>query len=90
MATTLLGLLQVLQYNAHEICQNQVTDEHQFGGSKTEGQRYLRTKKAKADQTIAIPCYLLLSKTVNSPLKMGLEPLSRLPWIAQQLQTAAD
>ncbi|XP_022225325.2 SET and MYND domain-containing protein 4 [Drosophila obscura] len=35
VATALLGLLQVLQYNAHEIYQTQVTDEHRFEGSKT-------------------------------------------------------
>ncbi|XP_034659633.1 SET and MYND domain-containing protein 4 [Drosophila subobscura] len=35
VATALLGLLQVLQYNAHEIYQTQVTDEHPFEGSKT-------------------------------------------------------
>jgi len=35
VATALLGLLQVLQYNAHQIYQTQVTDEHRFDGSKT-------------------------------------------------------
>ncbi|XP_068149660.1 SET and MYND domain-containing protein 4 [Drosophila tropicalis] len=35
VATALLGLLQVLQYNAHEIYQTLVTDDHRFEGSKT-------------------------------------------------------
>ncbi|XP_016933469.3 SET and MYND domain-containing protein 4 [Drosophila suzukii] len=35
VATALLGLLQVLQYNAHQIYQTQVTNEHRFDGSKT-------------------------------------------------------
>ncbi|KAH8316781.1 hypothetical protein KR074_007712 [Drosophila pseudoananassae] len=35
VATALLGLLQVLQYNAHQIYQTQVTEEHRFDGSKT-------------------------------------------------------
>lgn len=34
VATALLGLLQVLQYNAHEIYHTLVTDEHCFEGSK--------------------------------------------------------
>ncbi|KAH8380352.1 hypothetical protein KR009_010174 [Drosophila setifemur] len=34
VATALLGLLQVLQYNAHQIYQTQVTEEHRFDGSK--------------------------------------------------------
>ncbi|EDV38803.1 uncharacterized protein Dana_GF24983 [Drosophila ananassae] len=35
VATALLGLLQVLQYNAHQIYQTQVTEEHRFDGSNT-------------------------------------------------------
>ncbi|KAH8246284.1 hypothetical protein KR038_011157 [Drosophila bunnanda] len=35
VATALLGLLQVLQYNAHQIYQTQVTEEHRFDGSRT-------------------------------------------------------
>ncbi|XP_017043504.1 SET and MYND domain-containing protein 4 [Drosophila ficusphila] len=35
VATALLGLLQVLQYNAHQLYQTQVTEEHRFDGSKT-------------------------------------------------------
>ncbi|EDV96102.1 SET and MYND domain-containing protein 4 [Drosophila grimshawi] len=34
VATSLLGLLQVLQYNAHEIYHTMVTDEHCFEGCK--------------------------------------------------------
>ncbi|XP_055914079.1 SET and MYND domain-containing protein 4 [Eupeodes corollae] len=34
VATALLGLLQVLQFNAHEIYETLVTDEHRFDGSK--------------------------------------------------------
>ncbi|KAH8274951.1 hypothetical protein KR018_002553 [Drosophila ironensis] len=35
VATALLGLLQVLQYNAHQIYQTQVTEQHRFDGSRT-------------------------------------------------------
>ncbi|ALC44325.1 Smyd4 [Drosophila busckii] len=34
VATALLGLLQVLQFNAHEIYHTMVTDEHRFEGNK--------------------------------------------------------
>ncbi|XP_067642855.1 SET and MYND domain-containing protein 4 [Eurosta solidaginis] len=34
VGTALLGLLQVLQYNAHEIFETKVTDQHRFEGSK--------------------------------------------------------
>ncbi|XP_054735142.1 SET and MYND domain-containing protein 4 isoform X1 [Anastrepha obliqua] len=34
VGTALLGLLQVLQYNAHEVFETKVTDEHRFEGSK--------------------------------------------------------
>ncbi|XP_030372757.1 SET and MYND domain-containing protein 4 [Scaptodrosophila lebanonensis] len=34
VATSLLGLLQVLQFNAHEIYETMVTEEHRFEGSK--------------------------------------------------------
>lgn len=33
-ATALLGLLQVLQYNAHEIYETYITEQHRFEGSK--------------------------------------------------------
>ncbi|XP_017477313.1 PREDICTED: SET and MYND domain-containing protein 4 isoform X1 [Rhagoletis zephyria] len=34
VGTALLGLLQVLQYNAHEVFEKKVTDQHRFEGSK--------------------------------------------------------
>ena len=36
VGTAMLGLLQVLQFNAHEIFETMRTEEHRFNGSKME------------------------------------------------------